>query len=244
MTKICILTKGQLLGEEIVINEDGCCEYNSIVLSNEATVMVIHKHEFFQKFPEECKQWVKEEYYKKSQFRKIFQSKSMESVFGIGKPKFITVKQFIDRKNYPIKINSKQYEDRVEIGSLIEKKTSVYLQKYQIEPQKDSTATLFGYNLYQTPKLGYIPQYDKCNNIPLKAFKEQYLKKLCYKKRRLEFLRPPPLTARILLNLQTNQCEQLNKIQHTHTHTQSTAVNSFTPCLSSSPNYVNKLDIN
>lgn len=28
------------------MNEDGCCEYNSIVLSNEATLMVIHKHEF------------------------------------------------------------------------------------------------------------------------------------------------------------------------------------------------------
>lgn len=59
MIKVCILSKillylakGQLLGEEVVMNEDGCFEYNSIVLSNEASLMVIHKHEFLVKFPE------------------------------------------------------------------------------------------------------------------------------------------------------------------------------------------------
>jgi hypothetical protein len=54
------------------MNEDGCFEYNSIVLSNEATVMVIHKHEFVGKFPEQCKAWVKVEYAKKKKFRQIF----------------------------------------------------------------------------------------------------------------------------------------------------------------------------
>ncbi|CAK88255.1 unnamed protein product (macronuclear) [Paramecium tetraurelia] len=244
MTKICILTKGQLLGEEIVMNEDGCCEYNSIVLSNEATVMVIHKHEFLQKFPEECKLWVKEEYYKKSKFRKMFQSKNMESVTGIGKPKFTTAKQFIDIKNNQMKIKSKEVQERIDIGSLIEEKNSIYFQKYQSDPEKDATATLFGQDLYQSPKLGFIPRYDKINNIPLKAFKEQYLKKLCSKRRRLEFIRPPPLTARTLLTLQTNQSQYLTKIQHTHTHTQSTVINSFTPSLSQSPNFTNSKEIN
>ncbi|CAD8056379.1 unnamed protein product [Paramecium sonneborni] len=243
MTKICILTKGQLLGEEIVMNEDGCCEYNSIVLSNEVTVMVIHKHEFLQKFPDECKQWVREEYFKKSKFRNMFQSKNMESLTGIGKPNFSIVKQFIEIKNNPLKIKSKESEDRIDIGTLIEEKNQIYLQKYQSDPEKDATATLFGQDLYQTPKLGFIPRYDKLSNIHLRSFKEQYLKKLCSKKRKLEFLKPLSLTARGF-NLKTNQSENLSKHKHTHTLTQSTAINSFTPCLSSSPNYTISKEFN
>ncbi|CAD8144376.1 unnamed protein product [Paramecium pentaurelia] len=241
MTKICILTKGQLLGEEIVMNEDGCCEYNSIVLSNEATVMVIHKHEFLQKFPEECKQWVKEEYLKKSRFRKIFQQKNMESLTGIGQPLFNSVKQFIEIKHNPMKIKSKESNERIDIGTLIGDKNSIYLKKYQSNPENDATASLFGQDLYLTPKVGFIPIYNKFSNIPLKAFKQQYLHKLCVKKRRFEFLRPPPLTARVL-TLKTHSSENFSK--HKQTLTQSTGINSFTPCLSSSPNQTNCKDIN
>lgn len=65
------------------------------------------KHEFLKSFQKNV--------LKKKFIQKNILSINMESLFGIGKPKFIAVKQFIYIKNNPIKINSKYYEDKVKI---------------------------------------------------------------------------------------------------------------------------------
>jgi hypothetical protein len=40
-----------MIGEEIAVNEDGCYEYNATVTTISASVMVIKKNDFVQKFP-------------------------------------------------------------------------------------------------------------------------------------------------------------------------------------------------
>ncbi|CAD8053262.1 unnamed protein product [Paramecium sonneborni] len=231
MVKICILTKGQLLGEEITMNDDGCCEYNATVLSNEATLMVIHKHEFLQKFPEECKQWVKQEYMRKTQFRKIFQTSNMISVNKINQPKITPVKQYIEIKSNPKKIKSKEREDQVDIGKIVEEKNLIYNLKYQSDPEKDAGSGLFGNDLYQSPKIGSTPRYQHLNNIAITSFKQQYLYKLFKKKRKHLIFNTPPLTARTVTNYQTTNTDCQSK----HKHTFSTGINSNTPGISQSP---------
>ncbi|CAD8139671.1 unnamed protein product [Paramecium pentaurelia] len=239
MVKICILTKGQLLGEEIAMNEDGCCEYNAIVLSNEATLMVIHKLEFLQKFPEECKQWVKQEYLRKTKFRTMFQTSNLISVNKINQPKFTAVKQYIEVKYNPKKIRSKEREDKMEIGTIVEEKNFIYQLKYQSNPEKDAGSALFGNDLYQSPKLGFTPKYEHPNNIAITSFKQQYLYKLCKKKRTHLFLSTPPLTARTIINYQTINSDRQSK----HKHTFSTGIYSNTPGPSLSPINMNSREI-
>ncbi|CAD8061212.1 unnamed protein product [Paramecium sonneborni] len=239
MVKICILTKGQLLGEEIAMNEDGCCEYNAVVLSNEATLMVIHKHEFLQKFPEECKLWVKKEYMRKIKFRTIFQTSNMISVNKINQPKFTPVKQYIEVKYNPKKIRSKERQDQMEIGKIVEEKNFIYQLKYQSDPEKDAGSALFGNDLYQSPKIGFTPSYSHHNNIAVKSFKQQYLYKLLKKKRKHLIFSTPPLTARTLTNNQTIYSDRQSK----HKHTFSTGINSNTPCISLSPINMNSREI-
>ncbi|CAK75184.1 unnamed protein product (macronuclear) [Paramecium tetraurelia] len=239
LAKICILTKGQLLGEEIAMNDDGCCEYNATVLSNEATLMVIHKQEFLLKFPEECKLWVQQEYVRKTKFRTIFQTSNMISVNKINQPKFTAVKQYIEVKYNPKKIRSKEREDKMDIGTIVEEKNFIYKLKYQSDPEKDAGSALFGTDLYQSPKLGFTPKYDHPNNIAMTSFKQQYLYKLCKKKRRQMILNTPPLTARTITNYQSVISDRQSK----HKHTFSTGINSNTPCLSLSPINMNSREI-
>ena len=104
--KICILTKGQFVGEEIVVNHDNICEYNAKVVSNSATLMVMNKTEFFQKFPDECKKQIRREYERKKLFRSVFPEQTLDKLADIQSPK-ISPKHTINIKVAPSSIRSK-----------------------------------------------------------------------------------------------------------------------------------------
>lgn len=54
--KLCILGKGALVGEEIVINDSGCYDFTSYVTSPTVNLIIIKKPDFLGKFPSECMQ--------------------------------------------------------------------------------------------------------------------------------------------------------------------------------------------
>lgn len=68
--KVCILGRGSLFGEEIAINSSETYEYNAIVTTISASVMEIKKEDFFQKFPQECKDQIIADYLIKQKSRK------------------------------------------------------------------------------------------------------------------------------------------------------------------------------
>ncbi|CAD8159479.1 unnamed protein product [Paramecium pentaurelia] len=182
--KICILTKGQFVAEEIVVNQDSVCEYSARVISNQATLMIMNKNEFFQKFPEECKQQIKKEYQRKKLFRISFPEQTLDKIADIQSPK-TSPKQTIKIKVNPLSVRSHQsYRNascQLDIKDILEKKKSIYCQKYQDNQKKCEDIILFTEMCY-SPKICHTPSYKKLNNVLQKSFHQHQLKKIMRKK--------------------------------------------------------------
>ncbi|KAM3134740.1 hypothetical protein pb186bvf_013215 [Paramecium bursaria] len=72
--KLCIISTGNLLGEEIVINKTGLYEYSARVSSLQAKVMEIQANQFHTKFPDECRRQIIQDYRQKQSNRsQLFQ---------------------------------------------------------------------------------------------------------------------------------------------------------------------------